>query len=386
MSSKTTSVGAVIVAAGRGTRVDDGDPTPKQFRQLGVTTVLAQAVAPFARHVDEVVVVVSADARELATKALGHLASTVRLVDGGADRRASTRAGLAACTCEFVHVHDAARPFVTPELIERVEAGLGDADGVIPVLRPSDTVKTIEADQATGTVPRGSLGLAQTPQFFRRDALVAAHDAATDNGDYTDDASIIEHAGGTVRVVEGDHGNRKPTVAADFPSESSPPARPGPDIRVGHGYDTHRTRPGDAVVLCGVVIPSAYALDGHSDADVGIHALVDALLGTCGLGDIGTHFPPSDERWRDASSDQFLRHAVELVRRKRGTLTCADVTLVCETPKIGPHATAMRERLAALLNCSLDRVSVKATTNERIGFIGRGEGVVALATATVRYD
>ena len=362
----------------------DGDPTPKQFRRLGDATVLAHAVRPFLARGAEVVVVAPPAGLADARAALGADAARVRIVEGGETRQASTLRGLRACRAGRVHVHDAARPYVTPALIERVEAALGEADGVVPVLRVTDTVKALAGEGIERTVPRESLGLAQTPQFFRRAPLLEAHERMAEAHPLTDDAALIEAVGGTLRWVEGDPANRKITVAGDL-SPDGPAAHAFADIRVGHGYDTHRTAPGDTVCLCGVEIAAPFTLDGHSDADVGLHALVDAMLGTCGLGDIGTHFPPSEPEWRGRESSHFLAHAAALLRERGGIVACADVTLVCERPKIGPHVPAMRARIAELLDIGLDRVSVKATTNERVGFIGREEGIAALAVATVRY-
>lgn len=377
----------VIVAAGTGTRLRDGDPVPKQFRVLAGRSVLARALAAFRKiPLGQVVVVTRPEDRERAREALGAEGDGVEFADGGSTRQESTANGLARCRSAYVMVHDAARPFTPPALLDRLLAGIGGTDGAIPVLGIADTVKRMEHGRVVGTIPRESLARAQTPQLFRRDTLVEAHERARRiGGTYTDDASLVEAAGGEVRAVPGDPGNVKLTTVDDFNEARARLEAVVPDFRVGHGYDTHRTTEGDAVTLCGVTIPAPFALDGHSDADVGLHALVDALLGTCGAGDIGTHFPPSEERWRGAASDQFARHAVQIVRAAGGTVTNADITLVCEQPKIGPHVSAMRARLASLLECDPVRVSVKATTNERIGFVGRGEGVCAMAVATVRY-
>ena len=383
--SASPSIGTIIVAAGSGSRVDDGNPTPKQFRRLGISTVLRQSVEPFLTFgCDPVVVVVAKGAEEDAREALGDAADQVRIVPGGPSRKASAKAGLEQCDTALVMVHDAARPFVSHDLIARLVVGLGEGDGVIPALPVTDTVKRVDGTVVAETLDRSTLCAVQTPQLFVRERLLAANDAAASvASEFTDDASIMEWHGGRVSTVLGDFANIKLTTARDFATLA--PSAP-PDIRVGHGYDTHRTSAGDSVMLCGCLIPSPFALDGHSDADIGLHALTDALLGTCGEGDIGSHFPPTDEQWRGASSDRFLVHAAGIVRAKGGRLTCADVTIVCERPKIGPHRDAMRSRIAELLGIEMSRVSVKATTNERIGFVGRNEGLAALATVTVAFD
>ena len=387
MSASGPLTDIVIVAAGTGTRLRDGDPVPKQFRMLAGRSVLARALASFAEiALGRIVVVTRPEDRERAREALGADADRVEFAEGGGTRQESTARGLARCTADYVMVHDAARPFATPALMERLLAAIRGSDGAIPVLGIADTVKHMEHGRVVGTVPRETLARAQTPQLFRRDVLVAAHERALRvEGTFTDDASLVEAAGGRVRAVPGDPGNVKLTTAEDFIEAQARFERPAPDIRVGHGYDTHRTEPGHEVTLCGVTIPAPFGLAGHSDADVGIHAIVDALLGTCGAGDIGTHFPPSDEQWKDAASDRFLSHAVGIVAAAAGTVTNVDVTLICEEPKIGPHVASMRERLAGIIGCEPVRVSVKATTNERVGFIGRGEGIAAMAVATVRY-
>lgn len=383
--------GAVIVAAGRGERVADGDPMPKQFRDLGGRSVLACAVAPFVEHgCDPIVVVASPDAIGKARTALGPHASHVTIVQGGASRAESARIGVEACDAALVHIHDGARPFVSNGQIERVEAALradARAMGALPVLSVTDTVKRIGGDTVTGTVPRDTLGLAQTPQLVRRAAYLAAASAFDgQSAAVTDDVSLLESAGERVLAVAGDQGNVKITTATDLANAR---ARLGsnsiPDVRVGHGYDTHRTTAGDHVWLCGLRIEAPFALDGHSDADIALHALTDALLGTCGEGDIGSHFPPTDPQWAGAASEAFLAHADAIVKAKGGRVTCADITIVCERPKIGPHRDRMRENIARILGLEIGRVSVKATTNERIGFVGRNEGIAGLATATVCY-
>ena len=396
-------IAAIVLAAGSGSRMGDGDPTPKQFRDLNGEPMVRHSVRAFLDWgCRQVIVAAPPGAMEEAARALDGL--PVRVVPGASSRAASTLAALAHVTAPAIFVHDAARPHLAADLIDRLASALPGVDGVIPALAVTDTVKRVEGEVIAATVPRQALRLAQTPQLFRTARLRAAHEgAAASDAEFTDDASIMEAAGATVRVVPGDPANIKVTVASDMPPPMLPPMptsartadargvnipadeRPAPDVRVGHGYDTHRTKPGEAVMLCGISIPSPHALEGHSDADIGLHALTDALLGTCGEGDIGSHFPPSDPRWRGAASDAFLAHAAAIVWERGGRVTCADVTLVCEAPRIGPHREAMRARVAAILGIESARVSVKATTNERIGFVGRNEGLAALATATVIY-
>ena len=382
----TPAIGAVILAAGSGTRVADGDPTPKQFRALGDSTVLRRSVEPFLAYGCRPIIVVTASGTEERCRvALGSIADDVRIVPGGASRRESALSGLLHCDATLVMVHDAARPFVSADLIVRLVAGLGENDGVIPALPVTDTIKRVSNSVVAETLDRAELQAVQTPQLFVRKRLLDANEAAagTDHP-FTDDASIVEWNGGRVGTIMGDAANIKLTTAVDFKALSQK-GSVLPDIRVGHGYDTHRTKPGNHIILCGCSLPSPVALDGHSDADIGLHALTDALLGTCGEGDIGSHFPPTDEQWRGASSDRFLVHAAGIVREKGGHITSTDLTIICEEPKIGPHRNTMRSRIAELLEIEMDRVSVKATTNERIGFVGRNEGLAALATATVVF-
>ncbi len=378
---------AVIVAAGRGTRA--GGNGPKQYERIGGMSVLARALAPFqaCNAVNDIVTVIHADDADLYHRAL---ASTARLqpsVTGGATRQASVLAGLRAAEAigaTHVLIHDAARPFLPVDTLDRLIAALVDHDAVVPALPVNDTLRR-STQAGLETVPRENLFAAQTPQCFRLAPLLSAHEAAAAAGrsDLTDDAAVAEWAGLPVTLVEGHPDNIKLTTEADMNRARDRTAVP--DIRVGHGYDTHRLVAGTRITLCGVEIAHDMALDGHSDADVGLHALTDALLATIGAGDIGDHFPPSDPQWKDAASDRFLAHACKLVRAERATLTHCDVTLLCERPKIGPHKAAMRARIASICDVDANRVSVKATTNEEVGFIGREEGIVALATATVVF-
>ncbi len=310
-------------------------------------------------------------------------------VDGGETRQASVLAGLEALAShspDLVLVHDAARPFASAALIGRAIAAAAESGAAIPGLSLADTVKVVENGIVLDTLERARLRTVQTPQAFRYDALLDAHRAAAKAGrsDFLDDAAVAEWAGLTVRLFEGEIANVKLTTQDDFiRAESELWARLS-DVRIGNGYDVHAAAPGDHVTLGGVRMAHTNALSGHSDADVALHALTDAVLGAIGDQDIGAHFPPSDPQWRGASSDRFLAFACERVRARRGLIANLDLTIVCEAPRIGPHREAMRARIAAIACISAERVGVKATTNERLGFLGRGEGIAAFATATIR--
>ncbi len=383
------SAAAVIVAAGRGLRAGAGGP--KQFRVLGGRSVLARALEPFCVHdeIAEVQPVCNPQDRDAFDAAVAGLSMRAP-VAGGATRQDSVRAGLVALAAdppEIVLVHDAARPFVSPELISRAVAAARAHGAAIPVIPVADTVKIVDArGRVTATPDRAGLRVAQTPQAFRYGALLAAHRRAAQDGrnDFTDDAALAEWAGLTVATFEGDARNMKLTTAEDFLREEARIAATQGDVRAGQGFDTHRFGPGDHVMICGVRVAHDRGLVGHSDADVGLHAAVDALLGALAEGDIGAHFPPSDPRWKGASSDLFLKYAAERVAARGGAIAHLDVTIVCEAPRIGPHREAMRARIAAIVGIAVSRVAVKATTTERLGFTGRGEGIAALASATVR--
>jgi 2-C-methyl-D-erythritol 4-phosphate cytidylyltransferase/2-C-methyl-D-erythritol 2,4-cyclodiphosphate synthase len=373
---------AIIVAAGSGSRAGPG--AAKQWRLLAGRPVLRwSAEALIGAGARELIVVIAEGADADAAQALAGL-SGWRTVTGGATRSKSVQAGLHALSGpddEPVLVHDAARPFVTRVHVEALLAALETADGAIPALPVSDTLKQ-EVNGHTITASREGLWRAQTPQAFRKLRLTEAYAAWSAEADPTDDAAVVEAAGGRVALAPGDPMLMKLTWPEDF--EMAERLAGGARIvRVGQGYDAHRFGPGEAVWLCGVKIAHEAALVGHSDADAGLHALTDALLGAIGEGDIGDHFPPSDPQWKDASSDRFLLHAVELVRSRGGRILNADVTLICEAPKIKPHREAMRARLAELLDVPLDRVSVKATTTEGMGFTGRREGLAAQAIVSV---
>ncbi len=389
----------VIVAAGSGSRAARDGEAPKQYRRLADRPVLAHTIAAFLGHpsVDAVVVAIHPDHGVPYGEAVAAFGDDPRLlapVPGGATRQSSVRAGLAALADhapDRVLVHDAARPFVTAGVIDRTLAGLDAADGTLAAVAIVDTLKRVDAEaRIVETIPREHVHAAQTPQGFRFAALVEAHAraAAAGRDDFTDDAAVAEWAGLDVRVVAGDPANVKLTTNADFEIAEARMtldrfARLA-DVRVGSGYDVHALVPGDHVTLCGVEIPHVARLDGHSDADVALHALTDAILGALGDGDIGAHFPPSDPQWRGCDSVVFLKDALERLAARGGMLAHADVTIVAEAPKIGPHRERMRVRLAEICDCALDRIAVKATTNEKLGFVGRNEGIAVLATATIR--
>ena len=373
---------AIVVAAGQGLRAGPGEP--KAWRLLGGRALVRWSVeALLQAAADEVVVVVASDRLDALDEALSGLRGW-RGVAGGATRAASVQAGLIALPRggdQPVLIHDAARPFVTRIHVERLLAGLNGADGAVPALPVPDTLKRGDG-VVTETVSRAGLSRAQTPQAFHLGRLLAAYRDWPVGEEPTDDASVVERAGGRVALVAGDPMLMKLTWPEDFAmAEQLAGARR--ITRTGFGVDAHRFGPGAAVMLGGISIPHEQGLVGHSDADAGLHALTDALLGAIAEGDIGEHFPPSDPRWRGAASDQFLLHAVKLTQAKGGVVLSADLTLICERPKIGPHRDAMRARIAALLGLAIDRVSVKATTTEGLGFTGREEGLMAQAVVCV---
>lgn len=375
---------ALIVAAGRGTRFGGG--LAKQYRVLNGRPVLRHSLAVLAAHpaVSAVRAVIHQDDRALYDAAAAGL-NVLNPVPGGAERQESVRLGLESLEgmgFDAVLVHDAARPFLSRALISRVIDGLTDADGAVPGVPVADTLKRASPDGTiSATVPRDGLWRAQTPQGFRFETLLRGHRAAIGQA-LTDDAAVIEASGGRVRLIQGDDANRKITLPDDMAAADGVP--PAPMLpRVGFGFDVHGFVDGDSVTLCGVVVPHAARLSGHSDADVALHALADALYGAVGAGDIGRHFPPSDMRWKGAASALFLAHARDMVCGLGGRIAHVDVTIICESPKIGPYRAAMMIRLAELLELPEERVSVKATTTEGLGFTGRREGIAAQAVATV---
>jgi len=384
----TRNVAAVVVAGGRGLRA--GGDLPKQYRTLGDAPVLRQSLAIFANHTEIrwVQPVIHRDDSALYVEAaagLGLLPPTF----GGATRQASVRAGLEALAAHhpaIVLVHDAARPFASSALVSRAIAAAARG-AAIPSVPMTDTIKEVNAaGHVVRTLDRTALRGIQTPQAFSFDALLAAHRRAHAAGreDFTDDAALAEWAGMTVGVFDGEASNLKLTTADDFAQAEARELAALGDIRTGSGYDVHAFVDGDHVWLGGIRIAHERGVTGHSDADVGLHALVDAILGALADGDIGAHFPPSDPQWKGASSDRFLKFAVERVAGRGGRVVHLDLTIVCEAPKIGPHRDAMRARIAEIAGISIDRVGVKATTSEKLGFIGRREGIAAMATATIR--
>ena len=380
-----TATCALIVAAGRGTRF--GGDLPKQYLPLGGATVLRHAVNAFAAHprIAGVLVAIRPEDRALFDRAVAGL-SVLPPVPGGAERQDSVRLGLEALAVhkpERVLIHDGARPFPDAALISRVINALDTAPAAIPTLPLGDTVKRVEEGRIRETVDRSQLWRAQTPQGFHFDAILAAHRQMTGHV-LTDDAAVAEAAGLMPLIVAGSEENLKVTTAEDLAAAERHLAAGQGDVRVGQGFDVHPFGPGDHVMVCGVAIPHEVAPVGHSDADVGLHALTDAVLGAIGAGDIGMHFPPSDPRWRGASSDRFLAYAATLVRERGGAIAAVDITIICERPKIAPYRDRMIDRVAEILAISPGRVSVKATTTERLGFTGRGEGIAAQAVATVR--
>jgi 2-C-methyl-D-erythritol 4-phosphate cytidylyltransferase/2-C-methyl-D-erythritol 2,4-cyclodiphosphate synthase len=370
------TVAAIIVAAGRGTRA--GGAVPKQWQLLAGQPVVAHSVAAFADLAELVILVVHPDDKARAAP-LG-----VRVVNGGATRDASVRNALehlAGTGVTRVLIHDGARPLVSRALIARLIGALDQSVAAAPALPVTDALWRGTDLHVTGTQDRTGLWRAQTPQAFHFDAILAAHRAHP--GGAADDVEVARAAGLDVAIVEGDEDNLKLTFAADFARAERILKGRSMDIRVGNGFDVHAFGPGDHVWLCGVKVPHGKGLVGHSDADVGMHALTDAIYGALAEGDIGQHFPPSDPQWKGAESHIFLRHAAGRAAARGFVLSHADVTLICERPKIGPHAAAMRQALAEILGIAPDRVSVKATTSERLGFTGREEGIAALATATL---
>ena len=394
--STSPPVSVLIVAAGRGVRAGGG--LPKQYRTIGGSSVLQRAVRVFIAHpsINAIQVVINPGDRHIYDAALQVAGSKLLPpVAGGSTRQESVRAGLAALAAHSpgrVLVHDAARPFVDPQTIDRVLAALRTHDGAIAAIPLADTLKRQGPDgRVAGTVDRSGLWRAQTPQGFHFEKLLAAHAHAASAGlaGFTDDAAIAEWAGLVVTIVLGSERNRKLTteediVMADRESRDLDEVPPAHEFRSATGFDVHRFTTGDHVWLCGIRVPHTAALEGHSDADVGLHALTDALLGTIADGDIGHHFPPSDDRWRGAASHIFLAEAARLVAARGGRIVNCDVTLLCEAPRIGPHRDAMRARIAEILSVAIDRVSVRATTTEGLGFSGRREGIAAQAAATVR--
>jgi 2-C-methyl-D-erythritol 4-phosphate cytidylyltransferase/2-C-methyl-D-erythritol 2,4-cyclodiphosphate synthase len=387
--AKSERTAAILVAAGRGLRAGAGGP--KQYRTIDGKTVIFRAMEPFCRHprVFAVQPVLNTDDTALfnhAALGLHHEPPTA----GGATRQASVHAGLEALAAQkpdIVLIHDAARPFVSQALISRAIDAASRAGAAIPVIPVTETVKLVDAGGNIEATPeRARLRVAQTPQAFRFDVILDAHRRAARDGrsDFTDDAAIAEWAGLTVATFGGDAANMKLTTPEDFVREEARLASLLGDIRTGTGYDVHAFGAGGHVMICGVRVPHTKGFLAHSDGDVGLHALVDSILGALADGDIGSHFPPSDPQWKGASSDRFLKYAADRVTARGGRIANLEVTLICERPKIGPLRDTMRARIAEISGVDVSRVAVKATTSERLGFAGREEGIAATASATIR--
>ncbi|MBO6578142.1 MULTISPECIES: bifunctional 2-C-methyl-D-erythritol 4-phosphate cytidylyltransferase/2-C-methyl-D-erythritol 2,4-cyclodiphosphate synthase [Thalassospira] len=393
----TQKTGVVIVAAGSGSRF--GDPIPKQYHMLGGKSILAHCIECFARHTDPGLIQVvynpaHQDWYESATATLDKTGLLPAPVTGGDTRQQSVLNGLRALEAkgpDIVLIHDAARPGISDDVIDRVMTALQTHPGAIPTLPVADTIKQTDRDGViTKTIARETLQRAQTPQGFDFKTVLDAHQKF-EGQEFTDDAALLEAIGLDVICVAGTTNNDKITHRDDFgraqnwanTTDKETAHMSQEEYRAGTGFDVHRFAPGDHCILCGVKVPHSARLEGHSDADVGLHTLTDAILGAIGAGDIGQHFPPSDMQWKGAASDIFLRHAADLVRKRGGRIVNVDVTLICERPKIGPHTPAMRQKVAEILGIDVDRVNVKATTTERLGFTGREEGIAAQAVVSV---
>lgn len=390
------TIAALIVAAGRGTRMGPASPGPKQYARIGGSTVLARSLGAFLDHpqVTSVTAVIHADDHALYAEAIAGLVDPdgklTAPVVGGATRQMSVTNGLEALASRsapprLILVHDAARPFVDGATISRVIGALATHPFAIAAERLADTLKRESATgTVAGTLDRSGLWRAQTPQGLGLAAALPLYRKAAAEGhlDFTDDAAVAEWGGLAVALVPGNARNTKITTAEDL-AMANQLLQPALEPRTGSGFDVHRFEPGDHVWLCGVKVPHTHKLEGHSDADAPLHALTDAILGALGDGDIGQHFPPSDEKWRGAASRLFVEDAARRVRERGGRITNVDITILCEAPRVGPHREAMRAAIADMLRLTIDRVGVKATTTETMGFTGRREGLAALATATV---
>jgi 2-C-methyl-D-erythritol 4-phosphate cytidylyltransferase/2-C-methyl-D-erythritol 2,4-cyclodiphosphate synthase len=380
------TVAALLLAGGRGTRAGGG--IPKQYRKIGGISVLRHAINCFVdcTAVELIRVVIHADDQELYRSAVAGL-DILPPVIGGTERHLSAVNGLESLSdlgTDIVLIHDAARPFADRGVIKRVIAALANADGAIPALPVSDTLKRVASTDVLieETVDRAGLWRAQTPQGFRFKAILEAH-RQRDSDLPTDDAAVMEESGMLVRIVDGDEQNIKLTTEADLSRARQMLGKYQMQTRVGTGFDVHKLGPGDGVTLCGIMVPCDMSLIGHSDADVALHALTDALLGAIGCGDIGLHFPPSDPQWKGAASHIFVEAAAADIRKAGGSIVNVDVTIIGEHPKVGPYREEMRAKVAEFLEIPLDRVNIKATTTERLGFTGRGEGLAAQAIASV---
>ncbi|WP_199805764.1 bifunctional 2-C-methyl-D-erythritol 4-phosphate cytidylyltransferase/2-C-methyl-D-erythritol 2,4-cyclodiphosphate synthase [Candidatus Bartonella washoeensis] len=390
------SIAAIILAAGRGERAGSLQKIPKQYRLLGQDPVICHTVRCFLQHpaIKTIVLVIHPEDHQICEQAIVDFKEHLIIVEGGNTRQISTLCGLHALKKfkpNYVHIHDGARPFIQNQLLEQIHTTVNHQQGVLPVLAISDTLKRVNSkDYVLETIPRTHLYSAQTPQCFPFERILDAHEKAmqTCKKEFTDDSAIAEWFGIPMRTIPGDPHNIKITWHEDFDTAHlylQKKMLMFPDIRTGNGYDVHSFEEGTSLILCGIKIPFHKKLNGHSDADVAFHALTDALLATRGAGDIGTHFPPSDPQWKNASSETFLRHALNIIKQAGGRIANVDITLIAENPKIGPYRHKMTENLINILTISPDRISIKATTNEKLGFIGREEGIAAFATASVLY-
>src|SRR5712664_4521530 len=386
---KSERTAAILVAAGRGLRAGSGGP--KQYRSIGGQTVIFRAMEPFCSHPQIFALQPVRNPNDStmfknAVSALRHEPPA----NGGATRQASVHAGLEALAGQnpdVVLIHDAARPFVSAALISRAIEAASRTGAAVPAIEVTDTIKQVgETGNVEATPERARLRVAQTPQAFRFDVILDAHRRAAREGrsDFTDDAALAEWAGLTIATFEGDVANMKLTTPEDFVREEARLGAMLGDVRTGNGYDVHAFGDGDHVMICGVRVPHSKGFLAHSDGDVGLHALVDAILGALADGDIGSHFPPSDPQWTGAASDKFLKYAVDRVTARGGRIAHLDVTLICGRPKVGPLRDTMRERIADITGLNVSRIAVKATTSERLGFTGREEGIAATASATIR--
>jgi len=384
--SAAPKIAFLIVAAGRGRRF--GGPVPKQYAPLLGQPVLRHTLAHILKlpNICAIQCVIHPDDEADFWAAAPNHDAILAPVHGGTERQDSVRAGLEALADhapDFVAIHDAARPFLSSDPWDRIVEALGTYDGATAALPIVDSLRRSNDGTVGETVERDGLWRMQTPQAFNYGAILAAHQKVKGQA-LTDDTAIAEAAGLDVALVQGDEALFKITSSEDLTRAETHILNRLPDIRTGQGFDVHQFEDGGKVILCGVDIPHTQKLKGHSDADVGLHALTDAILGAIGEGDIGDHFPPSDPQWKGAPSDTFLKHAADLVSTRGGVIAHLDITLICEAPKIGPHRAAMRETVGKMIGLDPARVSIKATTTEQLGFTGRKEGIAALATATVR--
>lgn len=376
---KTT---ALIVAAGRGKRL--GSSIPKQYLKLGKKSVLRHSIDTFLAHedIENVLVVINPDDEKLYKEATKGLKLS-KPVYGGKTRQESVCLGLEAIGSPGnVLIHDAARPFVSGKIISDVIKNLANNDSVVPVIHARDTIKNVEEGKISGTADRKRFAFAQTPQGFHFKTILKAHNDAKGK-EFSDDALLVEQSGGKVSTVEGSIGNFKITTEEDFTMAKKIIAGES-ETRIGMGFDVHKfIDGGSGIIICGVPVPYSRRLEGHSDADVGLHAIADALLGAIGQGDIGLHFPPDDDKWKNADSAVFISHILELLKKKGGQIINIDATIICEEPKIGPYREAMKKNVAEIAKINESRVNIKATTTEGLGFLGRKEGIAAQSVVTV---